>query len=79
MVDMSQIGVLNTILQPNSVSESEKHSVKSGLGFRTDINFRSSYMQRTGLDPTEMIRRIERAEKVAFMSPLKYHHRAIIP
>ena len=37
-------------------------------------------MQASGLiDPSEKIRRIERAEKVAFLSPLKYGHRAQIP
>ena len=36
-------------------------------------------MQKASLDPDEMIRRIERAEKVAFLSPLRYHHRAPIP
>ena len=55
---------------PISVSESDRNSMKSG--FRTENNFRISQMQKTGLDPAEMIRRIERAEKVAFLSPLKY-------
>ena len=74
-IDMVQW--LKTMIQgqpPISVSESDRNSIKSG--FRTDINFRSSQMQKTGLDPAEMIRRIERAEKVAFLSPLKYKHSA---
>lgn len=72
-IDMVQW--LKTMVQgqpPLSVSESDRNSIKSG--FRTDIKFRSSQMQKTGLDPADMIRRIERAEKVAFLSPLKYKH-----
>jgi len=36
-------------------------------------------MQKTSHDATERIKRIERAEKVAFLSPLKYQHRAPLP
>lgn len=56
--------------------ESERNSM---IGLPQDISFSKAQMQKSGLNSLEMIKRIERAEKVAHLSPLKFTHRAPIP